>query len=112
MSARRFGAITLFADVDVVLMEGAADTNSTVNVRFVNHNSGTKVNVRLAMVDASAATAIAELLPEDYLDYNAEIAPWDILEDTGIVVPAGYSLVARSNTSDVNVIAYGFEEQC
>lgn len=110
MTAKRFGAKDLTANTDTILMTGSPNTNSSVNVRFVNRNPN-PVNVRLALVDANATNALAELSLEDYLEYDTEILAQDVLEDTGLVVPAGYTLVARANTSGVTVIAYGFEEQ-
>ncbi len=111
MVARRFGAENLFQDVDTVLLEGAANTNSTMNIRFVNRNPVT-IHVRLALVDAPAATAIADLEVEDFLEWDAPIGAQDVLEELGIVVPAGFSIVVRSDENDVNVVAYGFEENC
>ena len=111
MAAKRFGAVNLFQDVDTVLLEGAAGTNSTMNIRFVNRNTMTAY-VRLALVDAPAAGALAALSVEDYLEWDAPIGAQDVFEELGIVVPAGYSIVVRANENDVNVVAYGFEENC
>ena len=111
MAAKRFGAENLFQDVDTVLLEGAANTNSTMNIRFVNRNSIT-ARVRLALVDEPAATAIANLEVEDYLEFDAPVGSNDVLEELGIAVPAGFSIVVRADENNVNVIAYGFEENC
>lgn len=117
MTARRFGAFDLAADTDVVLMTGASGHNSTVNVRFVNRNHDNGPNgainvfVRLALVPFDSGSAIGNLDNADYLEYEAIIPPQDVLEDTGIAVEAGHSLVVRSDTNLVNVVAYGFEEQ-
>lgn len=109
MAAKRFGALDLAAGVDTVLMEGQTGYDSTVNVRFVNRN-GSSVAIRLALVDAPALTALANLADEDYLEYDYNLMANCVIENTGIAVPAGFSLVARSDTDDVTVVAFGFEE--
>ena len=110
MAARRFGALDLSATTPTVLMAGASNFDSTVNVRFTNRNA-TPVKVRLAMVDDIAANALASLADEDYMEYDIEIRANGVLENTGLAVPEDYSLVVESDTADVTVIAYGFEEQ-
>lgn len=110
MAGGRFGALDLIANNDVVLMEGSAGRDRVVNVRFVNRNQ-TTIRVRLALVPFPASTALGNLDPADYLEYDAAVGPLDILEDTGIVVPPNHSLVVRTDTNEVNVIAYGFAEE-
>ena len=112
MAARRFGALDLTSPgTNVVLMSGTVGWDSSVNVRFTNRNSLTSVSVGLALVDAPSATALANLSDEDWIEYDTEILPNEVLEDTGIVVPENYSLVAYSDTTLVSVVAYGWEEQ-
>lgn len=110
MSARRFGAIELLATTNTVLMDSATNFSATVNIRFVNRNA-TSVLVRLALVDAPSGTAIANLANEDYLEYDTTIPANGVLENTGIAVEEGHSLVIYSDTTNVNVVSYGFEEQ-
>lgn len=110
MAGERFGALDLMADNDVVLMEGLVGNDKVANIRFVNRN-GISVTVRMALVDSPSATAVANLAPEDYLEFDAEVGPNNVLENTGIVVPPGFSIVVRSNTNEVSVIAYGFIEE-
>lgn len=107
--AKRFGAEDLAATTDTILMTGGTGFNSTANIRFVNRNASS-VKVRLALVDEPAGTALANLSDEDYLEYDVELRPNGVLENTGIPVPEGYTLVARSDTANVTVMAYGFEE--
>lgn len=109
MTAKRFGALDLILDTDTILMSGPLGFSSTANVRFVNRNSS-PVKIRLALVDEPAASALANLSTEDYLEFDIEIRANGVLENTGIVIPENFSLVARSDTNDVTVIAFGFEE--
>ena len=110
MAARRFGALDLQTTNETLLMSGTSGWDSTVNVRFTNRNS-TPVRVRLALVDAPAAGALAALSDEDYLEYDIEIRPNGVLENSGLVVPEDHSLVVKTDIVNVSVIAYGFEEQ-
>ncbi len=107
--AKRFGALDLLANTNTVLMTGANGFNSTANIRFVNRNS-TPVKVRLALVDAPLATALATLTDIDYLEFDIEIRANGVLENTGIPIPEDFSLVVRSDTNNVTAAAYGFEE--
>ena len=110
MTAKRFGALDLTLNTYTILMSGPAGFSSTANVRFVNRNA-TPVKVRLALVDAPAASALVSLASEDYLEFDIEVRANGVLENTGIVIPENFSLVARSDTSSVTVVAFGFEEQ-
>jgi hypothetical protein len=112
MVAKRFGALDLVGGVDAELTTMPLSFQATMNIRFVNRSDSGTARVRLALVDAVAGSAIAALTPKDYLEYDAKVGVSDILEDTGIVVPAEYTLVVRSDNNDVSVIAYGFEEPC
>ena len=107
--AKRFGALDLVANTYTVLMTGATGFNSTANIRFVNRNSS-PVMVRLALVDELAVDAVANLSGEDYLEFDVEIRANGVLENSGIPIPEGFSLVARASSDDVTVMAYGFEE--
>ena len=112
MAARRFGALDLSSPgTNVVLMSGTAGWDSSVNVRFTNRNSAASVAVRVALVDAPAATALTSLTDADWIEYDTLIQPNEVLEDTGVVVPENYSLVVSSDTTLVSVVAYGWEEQ-
>jgi hypothetical protein len=112
MTARRFGAVDfLTTNTNVVLMSSPANFDATVNVRFVNRNSSSSVKVRLALVDSPSGTALVNLSNEDYLEFDTTILPNEVLEETGITVPENHTLVVRSDTLLVNVIAFGFEEQ-
>lgn len=110
MTAKRFGALDLTLNTDTLLMSGPVGFSSTANIRFINRNSS-PVKVRLALVDEPAASALANLSPEDYLEFDIDIRANGVLENTGVVIPENFSLVARSDTSNVTVVAFGFEEK-
>jgi len=110
MVAKRFGALDLIANTDTILMSGTTGFSTTLNVRFVNRTTS-PVRIRLALVDEPQSTALTNLSLEDYLEYDVEIRPNGVLENTGIVIPEDYSLVVRSDSNNVTAIAFGFEEQ-
>ena len=62
MAGKRFGALDLSATTNTVLMAGASNFDSTVNVRFTNRNAA-PVKVRLALVDDIAVNALTRLEP-------------------------------------------------
>lgn len=110
MPAKRFGAVDLTANTDTVLFQ-ATGQQTVADVRFCNRNED-YANAWLAIVDASAATALANIEAEDWIEFNSPIAPKDILENSKLVIPTGFSVVVRSSVNNVNVVAYGFEERC
>ena len=57
--------------------------------------------------DMDAAIAAA---PGDLLEYNVSLAPGANLSNTGIVLGAGSSIIAYSNTTGIRVQAFGYEE--
>jgi hypothetical protein len=80
-----------------------ATTVSYVNFNVVNTNA-TAVTVRIALSATGTPTAA------EYIEYNAEIAGYGILERTGIALQAAKNLVAFSNTANVSISVYGVEE--
>ncbi len=80
-----------------------ADVVAYANFNVVNTNA-TAVNVRIALA-AGATPSAAE-----YIEYNAQIAGYGVLERTGIALQTGKRLVAWADTSGVSVTVYGVEE--
>jgi hypothetical protein len=80
-----------------------ASTVSYLNLNIVNTNA-TPVNVRVALSATDTPT------PAEYIEYNAQIAGYGILERTGIALQATKKVVAFSDTTGVSVSVYGVEE--
>ena len=80
-----------------------ADVVAYANFNVVNTNA-TPVNVRIAL-SAGATPSAAE-----YIEYNAQIAGYGVLERTGIAMQTGKRLVAWSDTGGVSIAVYGVEE--
>ena len=103
MASGVLGQQSLNATTNTTVYTTPADTVSYANINVVNINA-TPVTVRIAL--SAGATPLAA----EYLEYEAEIAGYGVLERTGIVLDAGKRLVAYSNTSSVTVACYGVEE--
>lgn len=80
-----------------------ANTVSYLNFNIVNTNA-TPVTVRVALAASGTPTAA------EYIEYNAEIAGYGVLERTGIALQENKVLVALSNTANVSISVYGVEE--
>jgi len=100
----------LTANTNFVLMESPANFDTTLNIRMVNRN-GTPARIRIALVDDIAANALTSLGNNHYIEFDVELRPNGVLEDSGIAVPSGSSIVVRADSNNVNAISYGFQEQ-
>jgi|TARA_B100001250_G_scaffold281014_1_gene243301 hypothetical protein len=80
-----------------------ASTVAYCNFNIVNTNA-TAVDVRVAIAAADTPTAA------EYVEYNAEIGGYGVLERTGFAMQTGKKLVAFSDTTGVSISAYGVEE--
>ncbi len=103
MASGVLGQQSLNATTNTTVYTTPADTVSYANINVVNINA-TTVTVRIAL--SVGATPLAA----EYIEYEAEIAGYGVLERTGIVLDSGKRLVAYSNTSSVTVACYGVEE--
>ena len=80
-----------------------ADVVSYCNFNIVNTNA-TPVTVRVALSATGTPTSA------EYVEYNAEINGYGVLERTGFAMQTGKKLVAFSDTTGVSISAYGVEE--
>jgi len=77
---------------------------SYANVNITNR-TGASAAVRIAIAQTAAAPLDAE-----YIEYDSYVAPNGVLERTGLVLDAGWSIVAYSDKANVSVQAYGIEQ--
>jgi hypothetical protein len=103
MASGKLGSAALAADTDTTIYTCPAETTAVVNVNLCNRG-GLGATVRVSIGAASPAEA-------DYVEYGAVIPAGGVLERSGLVVGAGEVLVARANTGDVAVRAFGYEEE-
>lgn len=102
MATGILGQSALTASTDTTVYTVPTGTTSTFTVSITNR--GSAAVVRLA-VSASGTPTTAE-----YLEYDVSIPANGVLERSGIVAQAGKNVVVYSNTSDISVSIYGFEE--
>ena len=103
-------SIDLASGVNAGLYSSAPGYDTTANIRIVNRNSST-ITVSIAIVAATdAASAIAALTNANYIEYNAPVSANDILENSGLAIPPGHTILVRSNNSGVNAVVYGYSQ--
>lgn len=103
MASGVLGQQALNATTNTTVYTTPADTVAYANINVVNTNA-TPITVRLAL--AAAGTPLAA----EYIEYDAEIAGYGVLERTGVVLNATKRVVAYSNLTGVSVAVYGVEE--
>lgn len=78
------------------------DTYTVASVSVCNR--GTQPTVfNLSISDTDTPT------PGEYLEFETELLPKNILERTGLVLGAGQKIVVRSSQSNISVVAFGIE---
>lgn len=103
MASGILGQQALNATTNTTVYTTPADTVAYANVNVVNINS-TPVSVRLALSTTGTPTSA------EYVEYDALIDGYGVLERTGIVLNATKRVVAYSDTANVSVSVYGVEE--
>ena len=103
MASGVLGQQALNATTNTTVYTTPADTVAYANINVVNTNA-TPITVRLAL--AASGTPLAA----EYIEYDAEIAGYGVLERTGVVLNAAKRVVAYSNLTGVSVAVYGVEE--
>lgn len=94
---------SLQANTLTTIYQVPGNTVSYLNFNIVNTNA-TPVSVRVALAATGTPTAA------EYIEYNAEIAGYGVLERTGIALQENKVLVALSDTANVSISVYGVEE--
>lgn len=103
MASGRLGAADLAATTDTTLYTVATGKLASFNVNFCNRNS-TAVTVRLALAAAGTPTA------GEYIEYEATIPAYGVLERGGLVLDSAKLVVVRASATNVSVVAWGIEE--
>lgn len=103
--------VDLASGVNTVLYSSPAGIDTTGNIRIVNRNT-VSITVSVAIVAApDQSTALSNLAVSDYLEFDAPVAPKDILENSGIAIPEGHFVIINSSSNNVNAVIYGFTQQ-
>ena len=107
MPAKKFAAVMLNGTIWTEITTGQLGYDSTVTIHVVNHNNGdSKINLALTTASPITTTPIVDIFELEQLVFarNSRQFP-------GIVLPAGVTLAAQSDTANVSVLVYGFEEE-
>ena len=103
MESGKLGSVNLVADTDTLVYTVPAGKVSTVNIRVCNRNaSGIAISVAVGSGGSPATT--------DYIDYEASVPGYGILEETAVACSAGEKVWIRSTLANVSVRIHGFEE--
>jgi len=105
MATGVYNRVNLAAGTDTIIVSNtavASGKTGVITINMCNLNS-TNVVVRLSI---SANTSPGQ---HEYLEYDTPLLIAGVLERTGIVLPTGLNIIARSSTANVSVLAYGIE---
>jgi hypothetical protein len=105
MSSGRLGAVDILATTNTAIYSVPSGKVATVNINVCNRNAA-EIAIRLAVLDG----AIGTLANEDYIEYDVPMFDNGVLERTGIVISDGQTVVAYSDTANVSVQVWGWEE--
>ena len=104
MASGVLGRVSLASTTNTTIYTVPAGTVAYANVNLANRPSASAA-VRVAVAQTAAAP-----LDSEYIEYDTDISGNGVLERTGLVLGAGYSIVAYSDKADVSVMAYGVEQ--
>jgi len=103
---KRLGATTVTADTDTALYTVPASTSAVVSSLVVCNRGASSATFRVAHVDG----AIGVIANEDYIFYDVSIPANDTFVATiGATMATTQTLLVRSDSADVNFIAWGSE---
>lgn len=103
MSSGTLGKSNLLANINSILYSAPVNSLATITLNICNRNT-TQALVKVAISTNNAPDDM------DYIEFNAAIPPFGVLERTGIVVSSPNKLIISSNIADVSAVAYGFED--
>lgn len=89
--------------VDIQVYQVTNTKSATFTIRVTNRSAGT-VHITLALVDSGTPT------DKDYIVWNQAILPGDVYTEPGVVLGSQNLVFAQTDTSNVNVVIWGFEE--
>lgn len=111
MASGVYGRRSLVANTLTTLVSNTQVAANTISVMTVSMQNATAANTTcsIALTPNTSAT-IDQLVAEGaMLEYLTALNPTGVLERTGILVPAGYGIVVRASSANVQAIAYGIE---
>jgi hypothetical protein len=102
MATGRLGIADLTATVNTTVYTCPSDKFTVASISVCNR--GTQpTTIRLAVASLSTPTNA------EYIEFDTELLPKNVLERTGIMLSADQKLVIRSTSSTVSAVAFGIE---
>ena len=102
MATGKLAAADLASGTGTSVYTCPASIYTVANVSFCNR--GTQpVLIRLSISDSATPTA------GEYLEWETELLPKNVLERTGLLLAATQRLVARASAANVSCVVFGIE---
>jgi hypothetical protein len=102
MATGRLAGADIAAGTNTTVYATPADIYTVASLNIVNRgNQPTVINVAIADLDTPTLG--------EYIEFETELLPKNILERTGIVLAATQKIVVRSSQANVSVVAFGIE---
>lgn len=102
MISGKLGSAALAATTNTSIYTVPASTATTANVNMVNRTNSV-ISIRLSIGSSPP-------IDDDYIEYEADIPGYGVLERTGLAMSTAEVLVARASAVGISVRAHGFEE--
>lgn len=102
MATGRLGAEDLSAGTDTTVYTCPIDNYAVASVSFVNRGSS-PTTLRLAIADNDTPTN------GEYLEWETELLPKNVLERTGLMLGDSQKIVVRSSQANVSCVAFGIQ---
>jgi len=98
------GRVSLASTTLTTVYTVPVSTLAYVNINVANRTASNAA-VRIALAQTAGSPSDAE-----YIEYDSFVAPNGVIERTGLVIDAGWSVVAFSDKANVSVQTYGIEQ--
>lgn len=102
MATGRLGTADLSATTNTTVYTCPTNTFAVVAVNICNRTAS-PVTVRMAVSDGAVP------LNGEYIEFDATVAPNNVLERTGVVLASGQNVVVRSSAASVSCVVMGIE---
>lgn len=109
MASGRIAANTLTGNTYTVVYTVPSNNVASFTTSVTNFGTSNS-RISLALSTANSATSNVPTNGE-WITYTTVLRGGSTLEKTGLVLDAGKSLIAITDTDNLNILIYGFEEE-